>query len=258
MQPHKPLHRTGRCPLSPARHGARVRWRAQGIRRERCAVGRAKRARAWRRSAALRGGTAFAAGRWAWRAQGGGARAWQGRGKGGQQGAVQSPHSCSVGSGTGTLQPTRPPSVEAATQPTTHIKPPHRPLHRTGRPPPPPARRGACSRQRAHGVGRERCKVERANKGARALGVAAWQAVRRSWPATGRRALGWAQNGVAISSGLGRDLLTGPEGYTDPIPWAVYQHGRQGHQRPMTEEIATPFKGMGTTRKYSTVMSKLY
>ena len=40
--PTHPLHRTGRYPLPPARHGARVRWRAQGIRRERCAVGRTK------------------------------------------------------------------------------------------------------------------------------------------------------------------------------------------------------------------------
>ena len=40
--PTHPLHRTGRYPLPPARRGARVRWRAQGIRRERCAVGRTK------------------------------------------------------------------------------------------------------------------------------------------------------------------------------------------------------------------------
>ena len=50
-QPHRPLHRAGRRPPPPARHGAHTRRRAQGVRREHCVVGRAKRARAWRSSA---------------------------------------------------------------------------------------------------------------------------------------------------------------------------------------------------------------
>jgi len=80
---------------------------------------------------------------------------------------------------------------------TRHPKQPHRPLHRAGRRPPPPARHGAHTRRRAQGVRREHCVVGRGQESARLAQQRGEAAMLRSWAQLPRAACRrWGSSGL--------------------------------------------------------------